>query len=285
MSPKIAWVAAAAALMLNGGARATAEVATLTAGGSYATLGQEFSDLGGSGVLSLSSQWLKVLNDASVTLSALPQASLEVSTTGAEAGGGSYTHAAVSMPVLSLTTRIEQLRYPQLRQTVLVTHTQGGLMLSSMPGGQIAGELRISDLRIDQITHTISADIEGSNGVGFLNDHVLWTYGSEVGGTSVEWAAYSPPFGASVNEWTYNLSKLFLVDAGDVDSIFGKALNLNESQRRALRGLSDPNTQGFGSFYNAPSLVASPIPEPSAWALMTVGLIGLGVLWRRPMVR
>lgn len=277
MNLKFACVAAATVLMLGGGARAATEVGTLEVGADLASNGQIFSDLTGSSTLSLSSRWLKLLSDASITLSALPNGAL----TPASSSGGA---AAISMPLQALTTRIEAGVGLDLSQTVLATRAQGGFSLSSMAGGKGSSELRFTDLRVDLVNRTISADIAGSHGVGALNDHVLWSFDRVVGDTQIEWLA-SPVLGVRENSWSYSLPSLVLADASDVDNIFGKALNLSESQRRALRGLNDRNTEGFGSFSNAASLLVTPIPEPSAWALMVVGLAGLGVLRRRAGAR
>ncbi|MBU0914854.1 PEP-CTERM sorting domain-containing protein [Aquabacterium parvum] len=288
MKHQPAWVAAAAALLLTSGAHAgvypPGEYATLEAGAQLALNGLAYSDLSGAGRLEFSAQWLRALNGASVGLQALPPALLQTSASSGAATGLGYQSATVSVPVQSwFAVYRPGSGLFGTDETALGTTFSGGFMLTSAGSGATggSGELRISDLRVDHINRVIHADIEGANGVGFLNDHPLWTYERVIGDTQREWPDLDRLDGTQVHQWDLSLSGLFLVNQADVGNIFAKALNLNDGQRLALQALNDPNTNGFGSLSYSAEMVVTVIPEPGTWALMGAGLVCLAALRRR----
>ncbi|MDE2434542.1 MAG: PEP-CTERM sorting domain-containing protein, partial [Burkholderiales bacterium] len=103
--------------------------------------------------------------------------------------------------------------------------------------------------------------IVGANGVGTLNNFYLWDITTITGATNV--AA-----GTSLTA----LSGLKITTAGF--TAFSTALGLTSIGQGALAGVTD-----FGAISS--SLTATAVPEPSTYALMALGLVGISVVARR----
>lgn len=278
-------IAAAAISMALGTAQAATETNTLVTGGSLVTNGQPFYNLQGSGTLSFSKLLLVALNLAQVGLTPVPDASLQVGTSTNSAGVVKYASVNAAAPVSALTFAFDGEAID-----VLAVATDGGSLQTTSKNSATSGtgSLSISDLKVNLTTKTIYADIVGANGVGALNDHALWTFDAISGPTHfnlsdvilppARWGEM-PQISLSANN---TISGLFLVNATDIDNIFVKALNLNATGRSGINAVNNrtaTNTAGFGTITSA--ITIGTVPEPSTYALMGVGMVGLALFGRR----
>jgi len=167
---------------------------------------------------------------------------------------------------------------------------QGGFTWSGtrVNGVLKGGSITFNDLRIDLDRQMVTADVRGqslalgtspSEGID-LNDIDLFTIG-QIDGPS----RFAPPgdpnrtLAESQNphhyQATYSFSQLALTDAGL--SAIRISLGLASTGVQTFQRLQQPGQIGSMSA----TLVYAPIPEPSTWWMMGVGLVGLLVEARR----
>jgi hypothetical protein len=241
----------ASALFLVFGA-AHASVVTLTPG-------DEFDGLTatGSATLSLSSLLIDAMNLGQIAFTEFGGATANI----VRDDAGEYVALSVSAPSTSITL-------DSSTREVLGVGTVGGATLTATPlkGVSSGGFLTIADLRFDVLSMTVFANLTGGNGVGTVNNFALWTANSLTGETTVGGA------GTYVNE----ITGLSISTPGF--NIFSQALGLQNIGKAALGSVED-----FGSITSTINAVpvTPAIPEPSTYALMGLGLVGLGLVARR----
>lgn len=275
---------AAAALVSMGASHAV--TATLTTTNTVTDSGWTLSNMSGTGRLTFSDTLISALNTASVQFETVAPADLTAPkdpTTGKYTKGGT---AFVNAPVSSLTGNFDGT-------TLSVTEvvTAGGAKQITIKNGATngAGFLVIENLTVDLNAKLIKADLSGGNGFASVKGYNLWTFETLQGPTT-----FSVPNPAV--ETVFNVDNalrgLFFVNQVDGLDKFALALNLNSTGRAALKAVDnklstsnkDPVTgqaAGFGWINSSITVTATPVPEPSTYALMVVGLAGVAFAARR----
>lgn len=160
---------------------------------------------------------------------------------------------------------------------LLAGTVSGGFTLSASPQNQLlaGGSVTVSNLVIDIGAKSITADIaghrnayQGTAAEDFtLTGVALWSFGQLVGPASFNPAT---PYGMDgALRAQYSLSGLVLTAEGV--SAFNRGLGLRVSLQQQDLGALNLDLH-YGHSVQA-------VPEPSAWAMMSVGLVGLA--WAR----
>lgn len=273
------FIAAAAFVAATGSAQAI--TATLTANGSatdsITDSGWTLDQLQGSGTLSFSTLLISALNTASVNLGEVAPATLSITASTNTAGTRRYTSASAAAPVASLTGTFNGTSLTVEKVGTLGGATQTTIKNSATTG---PGFLSISNLNVDLTTKTVFADIDGANGVGKISQYALWSFNNISGPTT--FAVPNPAVQTTfVSENT--ITGLFATQA-TIDNIFTRALALGTVGKAGLSAVNDPTKgggAGFGTIVSKISVVATPVPEPTTYALMGLGLVGIGLVARR----
>jgi len=277
-------IAAAAFVAATGSAQAI--TSTLTVGGSVTDSGWTLDQLQGSGTLSFSTLLISALNTASVNLGEVAPATLNIVTSTNSVGTRRYVSASAAAPIASLTGTFNGTSL-----TVEKVGTTGGATQTTIKNSATTGPgfLSISNLNVDLTTKTVFADIDGANGVGKISQYALWSFDPLVTKSAASGLTGPTVFNVPdpavqttfVSENT--ITGLFATQA-TIDNIFTKALALGTVGKAGLTAVNDPTKgggAGFGTIVSKISVVATPVPEPTTYALMGLGLVGIGLVARR----
>lgn len=261
----------AAAFVAAGAAHA--ESFTVNEGGSLEVGGYRISGLVGSGSLTFSQDLLDTLNLGVVEVSNYGRANSTI-----EGAAGGYTSVSAAAPVTSLTGT------PTSASTVAITEvgTAGGATQTLTEAGVDAGVangtgfITITDLRVDLVNQDVYATLIGDNGVGTKLNQKVWHFESISGPTTFDLDAIIAAGGTATVSNT--LSNLQIYE--DALALLVQATNLSEFGGGALAGVNG-GVNGFGSITSSITVSVTAVPEPSAYAMMGVGLVGIGLFARR----
>lgn len=254
------------------------------------------SELSGTGKLTFSNQLINALNTAKVTFAEVAPAKLTApyiaGTTNYQKDGAVFA----TTPVSSLSGDFDG-------NTLQVTtvQTTGGAQQITVKNGATtgAGNLTISNLRVvigDRagFAGTIYADLTSTT-AGFTNrtSYALWSFDQLIGPTT-----FTVPTERVTTTFDVanSLHGLFLVNSTEGKGLFQQALLLNSVGLSALNAVEnrasttniDPKTgkvAGWGNITSNIKVIATPVPEPTTYALMIAGLAGLGMVARRRAAR
>jgi len=264
-------IVAAAAFVAAGVASASTLTLT-TAGGATPSVtdqGWNVTGLTGGGNLTFSKGLLTALNAAGASVTGINPAVFTTTVNTRQA----YTAISANAPVTALSGSFDGSTV-----TVSDVYTAGGAHIETVDDGlsNTGGFLDIQNLHVVLTTPTtgvVYADINGGNGVGVVKGLKMWN--ATVGGAT--------SFAAQVGTIGSNNTLTGLVITTEAFDLFAKATGLNATVGTpALRSVTD-----FGSIASTITVTASKVggvgavPEPSTYALMGLGLIGMSVVARR----
>jgi len=228
----------------------------------------------GAGALSFSAALLGALDTGKIAVAGYGAATATVT----KDSDGFYTSAGASAPITSLT--IESTTGQVLSAATTGGATQTAVALKSVSTG---GSLTVTDLNVDLANKKVFATIIGGNGVGTLTNFYLWdimgTPSYDPDGTFISYdpstAIVGPTTVAGAGTYTTTLNGLRITADGFTQ--FSKSLGLLSLGKSALSGVAD-----FGTITSTiVATNAAVIPEPSTYALMGLGLVGMSLVARR----
>lgn len=240
-------IVAAAAFVAAGAASAAAT--TVAVGGSLDGL----TLVSGSGKLSFSPALLGALDTGRVTVAGWNGGTA----VGAKDSEGYYTE-------VSAAAKITSVAVDSTTKQILSIATAGGATQTSpiLKNVSSGGTLSVGDLNVDYVNKKVFATIVGANGVGTLSNFYLWDIVNPVATES---------FIAGTDRQLTTISGLKITAAGF--DAFSKSLGLLTMGVGALQTVTD-----YGTITTTMTVA---VPEPSTYALMALGMVGIGFVARR----
>lgn len=261
-------IVAAAALVAVGAASAASQ--TVTVGGSV----NGYTLTGGSGALTFDRSLVTAINTGGIQLSSVTPATATLLKTST----GKYNNTDGNRPVFN--APITSLVVDTVSGQVTRASTSGGALMvapATIEGednlASTGGSLSVTNINVDLVAKRVYVDINGANGVGSKTNYYLWDIASITGDTALkDGTAITTITGLTIAGGT----------TGDAFNTFAKSLGLTETGSVALKGVTN-----YGSIVStitatkASTPPTPPIPEPSTYALMGLGLVGIAAVARR----